>query len=1122
MLEGAGQKPFPRVCPQDCQLGPMYQHGRATDKPLRQVNQTKVSNWPDGTVMFGAPVAPAESQAWRNPDTNSCEPPQDDLMTGSWIGPGTYQFTNTTEPNQNFVNPHMLWKVAVASGGSGYVAGDVGKVLTVSGGIPTDSSSHAYIKIAKVQSGLVTAAVVSTHGSYITNPTNPASAAGVTVGHGATFNLTWTDETVDLTVCEKTGFKNLAAVRQWHGCYGLLSHDPNGYNDLICPDSSMHESLQMSPDTMKYLTCSVHGSTSYAAYEYPGDPHFSYENAGYDQTSSVDRNSGELTCSNSHPVTDSGQYSVGFDTYYVSGRYVIIAQLSEWIKGNATAVKARPYYACEAMTSALFGYGNPPGATGYNPDTFPYGSFDEASLVFNCIVSNTQITASVYVHEGTGDGTYVNYGLEISVSLSDPNPSSAVYDDLKSLTAQVMLNDDLLYKWRTDGLLNVAPLMSRNEVPQNIAPLTWIQTTAYSGAPYYLPQLTLDDYRQPSGPKPYSKWAQMNWYDANCYLWQFPKVFSNGRWVPGDQTTCAATALVKIYDGAVIGALKPRGYENYFDWKFEDWQGCQYTDSTGDQKFEWYVYGYGMTAAQYNNKTGCQLPLNCTQWTNNFEVIDKSSGASLTYQLAGASSNCDNSSTSERSGALWGYKYATIKENWQSQNYFRGGSDKFLYDETAVYSATLKQQTGSHPINSGQGSTWTLADSNDNPPASLPNGTWGGRSVGGFYSGCTYNPTTGVVTLGGLVLNLPSEWDSLSGDGGICFGRLRFPDLPSLKGRVPITVKGKAAVFDSPQTQFGMSTAGLEKVDVYTQKMILLASGVSAARVDDSNFMLQTAYPTAAWVMSHGAPAWYMDTNYPRGNYVALQWLLDYRHDAQLAAQVDCSGNHIPFTTNHDYAIGGFSQTQGCLPFINCAPRVICFSPNGEDWENGETYPFPSDISRVMDGRYGGAWYGTFQTTMQDLFWQAPHHPLGDQPDESLEAWPGDTIPASSVLWKEDNGSCQENGVNEDTGVQTMYYPMSPLVEAEIMLPKFGLANPQTELPPALPAGISQTWLDPAVNDLSTPGVIDAPGPVGFNCGDGSPKSVGTEWGLRATLKNATAIDSSCRFMEDYSEWFLL
>ena len=1086
MLVGSSQKPFPRTCPQDCQLGPKYQHGRLSDKVKRYVNTVKVSNWPDGTALFNAPVAPSESLAFRSPSDNSCEPAPDDIMSGPWIGAGQFRFTYANLPTQTFVNPKMLGNVSVASGGTGYVAGDVGKVLTVSGGVLTDSAYHAYIKIAAVAGGKVTQASVVTHGSYLTSPISPNPTMGGTIGTGATFNLTMTDETVDFTVCEKRGFKNVAAVRQWHGCYGFLSHDSgDAYRDLYCPDGSFRQSQQLKPDQERYLTLST--NAKYSLYLYlvdpAGDPpSYGYEiNTIYEQSVHVNPNSGETTILSSNPLRESGATNGWNGLSYMIN--LVKNNISQW-KDDPTSLR---------------------NALNCDPDNFNPGS--DFKFNFSCQFTNTSISVHCdfnYICSGPpGERCY--YSIDINQTLSDPNPASSVYADIQWLLGRIMLNDDKLYPFRTDTHVQVAPLVSRNEVGPDVVP-----TMGPIPA-------TVDDYSSPIGSKPYASWNQRSWFDPNCYEWIFPMVIVNGKLVQGDNTNSIATGLTKICDGSVLGEMKPTGYENYFDWNFLDWRGCQYQTDVGQYKFDWYVYGYGSNVSKYNELTEAQLPLNCTQWTNNHDVIDKSQGASLMYQCAMSYAPCYDTGIAQRIGALWGYKYAVIKENWTAENYYIGGSDKFLYDETSVYSASLVHQTGSGAINIGQGSTWQLADYQGNHPMILLNGIWGGRSVSGFYSGCSYDPGTGIVTLGGLVLNLPSDWDSRSGDGASCFGRLRFPNVPSLKGRVPITVSGKAGKFDSPQTQFGMGTGAPELVDLYDQKRVLLASGVPAPRVDDSNFTLPTAYPTAVWAVSHGAPAWYMDDNYPRGNYVALQWLMDRRTSSESTVPIDCAGTLNPQPNNNGYAPGGWSQTQGCLPFVNCAPRVLCYSPNGEEWENGETFPFPSSFN--LDGKYGSAWYGDFQTTMTDLFWQTPHHPVGDIPDVGLDAWTGDTAISSDVIWKQDDGTCEQDSSDVMTGKQTMYYPLAPLVEAEITLPKFGLSNPQTELPPALPAGISLAWLDPATN--TTGDVSYAPSFIGFNCGGGTPAEANTEWSLRPTLIADVAEDSTCRFMKDYSQWVL-
>lgn len=71
---------------------------------------------------------------------------------------------------------------AIASGGTGYVVGDV---LTVSGGTGT----AVQVTVLEVSSGVISNVSVSDPGLYTVTPTNPVSHTGGT-GTGATFNLT--------------------------------------------------------------------------------------------------------------------------------------------------------------------------------------------------------------------------------------------------------------------------------------------------------------------------------------------------------------------------------------------------------------------------------------------------------------------------------------------------------------------------------------------------------------------------------------------------------------------------------------------------------------------------------------------------------------------------------------------------------------------------------------------------------------------------------------------------------------------------------------------------------------------------------------------------------------------
>src|SRR6185437_2510652 len=61
---------------------------------------------------------------------------------------------------------------------------------------------------------------------------------------------------IDLSLCHKTGFKNVQARRTWHGCFGWVSSCVN-CNTNLCSDGSGYRSWQGTADQTKYLTMTV-------------------------------------------------------------------------------------------------------------------------------------------------------------------------------------------------------------------------------------------------------------------------------------------------------------------------------------------------------------------------------------------------------------------------------------------------------------------------------------------------------------------------------------------------------------------------------------------------------------------------------------------------------------------------------------------------------------------------------------------------------------------------------------------------------------------------------------------------------------------------------------------------
>jgi hypothetical protein len=457
--------------------------------------------------------------------------------------------------------------------------------------------------------------------------------------------------------------------------------------------------------------------------------------------------------------------------------------------------------------------------------------------------------------------------------------------------------------------------------------------------------------------------------------------------------TVTVTGAAPAATGEVLGAPLPAGYQNYWDFNYDDWLGCCYhaVDDPSHITWSWYQVGWGMDVGTFNTNAGCQLPLNATQWSNYFQSVNKPQGAFIFYNDPGnayygdgCNSSDDTPSGALDAGALFAGKYAEILEIWPSQNFARpAGDDKFLIDENQTFCA----------VNSS-GSVWVLTD----PVTGLapPDGTdfsgyWGGAATNGFFDVTVYS--SGTLTLGTKVYDVPSNWVSKSNaDDALCFGKLRFPTCPALLGRAGVTVdmSGSTFTFDTPQPAFGMTTAThQEQIDIYNTAMTVLDSNVTATRMDDSTFTTTGSYATARYVTIHGAPAWYMNDIRPKGDYAFLEWLSDFRSFGEytrLTGVLDCSGAQVDRPTAN--AGGGpidastmfasFSGTQSCVPFGRCNPRVVCVSPNGESFPNGVTHAFPADF--VCDQQYGSKWWGFVQSTMTDLYWQQPHRPCNIEP----------------------------------------------------------------------------------------------------------------------------------------------
>jgi hypothetical protein len=1049
MIPGSNQPPYRTPCEGTvlCGSGPRYQNAKAADKNIPVwLFDAMVLNWD------GCPGQPATINPYARPDGTYLGPDTDNCggggitytqPTGPWTGictdgsghdeacSGTSTpaigapdeiFDLHTPPPIAWYQPLTLTAVQILEGGTGYTVGD-GCGLT--GGTPSDYSppywqsfsNNASLIVTSIgPGGSITGIAITDPGSYQVAPSSP-NAMSSTVGTGASLALTFNHQAESVAQCKKIGFKNVQAMRQWHGQPGYFY--PGGANATVenytCPgdddcSTTFYYGYNNSAPQTKYTT--LEWSCTW------DDPDTGTDT--YSGSVSVNPESGILTV-NSYDGGDGTAEAAATATYNmnifsfdaVSQAYSVSSAAYNWLCSSAPG---------ETQNTGCDGTGMASGCLdGDVFDPYSTASWSSSAGSFSGTVNTIYLSdTDTYYFNATLDVTDSSLSISISitpedestktftatVNLYDANSSSTILDDITTLLDEWDLTNDQVYPWRMDAATSMAPLVSRNEVPTNVSPANAIGYAA-------------------------------GWKDPNSYL----------------------------YDGGILGAPMPAGYQGFFDFRWENYEVVGEIGGIPDYE----IISWGSDAYYVYN-----LPRTVTQWTNVQQGIQFSGGAWIFYYCnnsTAANGDCFNPGAGCPAAptAIMAQKWAETKVPLPSQNFFRpAANDRFVYDETQVYSIL---STSGGP---GSGTQINLGLTVDCDDASgiVATGLWGPYvNTDGKYYFWSVTGGGASVTLNAPVYLLPDNWQSASGDGSAtdpgaiaCFGKLRWST--GNPGTDPFPILGRAGVsavaeYESnpdvtelttdslPNLALIQTGIGYDTINIYDKTMTLITDNQQVTRIDDTHFTVPVAASTlanAAWIQSYNAPAYYWDDQFPKGDYAYTDWKYwprqIYEPDRINALYNTCNGAACGDTnttgcscfsceTPAANVFSAFTQEAGCVPFSPCNPSVLCISPNAEGFPNGVTYPFPT-IN--LDEQYGSGWVAEFQQSMADLLWQPPHIPAS-QP-----------CVTPTTAWTEDNGSCS---ANTDTA---SYYPHRPLVEARLTVPAGG---------PGLPSGITIGWVSP-------------------------------------------------------------
>ena len=805
------------------------------------------------------------------------------------------------------------------------------------------------------------------------------------------------DWQISLARCQKSGCKGVQANKCWHGRFGFLHND-----DMENPCDGVAEP---EPCRVKYRTVRRWGTRTET------NDLGSSVTYTFDRTATVDRYSGVIASGAATHTWESN----------VDGGEETIPWSSDFTSLIGIAAGGRM---CQSDIDAL-NYGGPP------PDTLPdpWGGCEQST----CSVTNTTITVTLTKWYGVDDGAHHLTVINTAhVQLSDPyyatdeDAAAAGHPELGSLKSDVLaqlgqwdLTNDNVYPWRTDPWVTVHPMVTHNEVPGPVSPddvASDMGQEAYvdvykgfytgeirgapitGGWPLALAANTTDAFIQsPSGGNTYLLGSHflITSVAATATRYNAAGVVQATGSLGTAATPCAATSASRsptagdysycATDGSIYLRPSEGAYTNpLVTVDGGDYMEVQYTyyEVVGghfDQRHittHWYVNteGHCVPDKYFNGAwSGGSSALDATDaaMPNSATQWTPSDVACLLVPGAWIRMNAIGR------GILSAQKWAEIKLPWKSQNWFGPcGKDRDLMtgQTCGVVGETCQLTEGSH--------LWPYA--------------WpieGDRLISQLedHADLTDVPAGHVrVTLATPALYIRDATANTLHGTGTSGDVVEFTDRPTDALPTILATKEVTAVSDIGTWFEFLGT----KAD---------ASAAVAVRSNVTISGIATSAPAYWWYDTDG-----------KGEFSVITHTFDYRTQP----------NPDPVC----------SITNSCLPFSPCYPAVLCFSPNGEQFDHGITYGFGTF---VPDERYGSAWQGMFRQVMADVYWREPQNP----DCQNTADWDEDPD-CGQCPWEEDDGGCDHGAgacsyVAGPGGgwVGARYFAHRPMVEAREQCP---------------------------------------------------------------------------------------
>lgn len=789
----------------------------------------------------------------------------------------------------------------------------------------------------------------------------------------------------------------------------------------------------------------------------------------------------------------------------------------------------------------------------------------------SCSVTDTELTfyskTQVYgnwddtepIPNPAGDLSFLAYSIKFT--LSDPYTAENCYADFNAALRAWDMSDMNLAKFRTDEKLALAPLCIYDEV----TPTTPIlgdyaiimpdlrngsaEKTAGSfvvGKDYVI--TSLGDWENNNGTDFTLIGASHNglnvrftatgagsgtgtasqimpWRDPKNFIWQYN---DSGNWTYNAPVTWAEARIIgggetvtgypkNLRTGSIISHTQA-GSQRHFWFNYHKLRRVTNKDALNncaeDGSYAWLPDTIGGSSA-------IELPAGTMRWMDNLEA---QYDAKLHVNGGGAppAGNYPQAWLRQHQGTIVGGKYCEAVLQWPSVNYgLPTGWMKYAVDQTTVCCVTASgansftvKPTGNaiDPLATGglQDNDYILVEGD---------GIYKITSIAAGVGEWTIGTGSKIDDLpsGINCLPLPLHGLGIYSDGQTHLGRLRFPEVSGISGRVAVTpnVAGTqlTTAVSCPYLRVNPTNNKIY-IDIYDSDMALLVGNAELSRVDDTTFnIVGITAPTAAYIVG-------VDLNWedfeetPKRTGVHLAWTFDQRavhKPSPPSFYGGISGCMSCAVSEFTYEKGKCPAVVGIVPYYSDVVNPAAIpNPNArptvkplENFNNQNLFQMP-DVFK-FDDLYGAHWQAAVEMTMVDPFWQAPYKPSCGE----LE------IECDVIDWDEDNGCGTDDYLETVNAVAHCHkiYPHQRWVEAKSTVPVGKTLDSRVEL-----------FYDPN-NIFAPPYYIYADKPSGGIPladldaeGDGEYSSIERPWGLQLRVTRNTCTDPN-RFLTYYNEF---